>query len=235
MSFHSKPMCSTPKSKRVRGVTIIEMTLTLVLTAIIVAAATTLYSFIAIRTADAVTRYTVLQNCTRLSKAIEEASRFATKAETKTIDGKTFLVITVPDSGVDRDGDGEFEIYAPSKVNKLLRETFSPGRRIWFYRSNGTGSIDGTGVFWFKAERTDDENITSSDIDRRWSFWSSGNPKTQIPGTVTFSIYPATFSHRVTIQTTSSGPLRKEDAGLARVSQVPTVFMSCDYYWRGSR
>lgn len=211
------------------------MTLTMVLTAIIVAASTTLYSFVAIRTADAITRYTVLQNCARLAKAIEDASRYATKAETKTIDGKTFLVITVPNAGIDRDGDGELETFSPNQVNKVLRETFSPGRRIWFYRSNATGSIDGTGIFWFKAERTDDQDIKSSDIDRQWSFWSSGNPKTQIPGNVTFSIYPATLSHRVTIQTTSGGPLRKEDGGLARVSQNPTLFMTCDYYWRGSR
>ena len=214
-----------------RGATLIEMTLAVVLTALIVGSATLLYSFIAIRTADAVSRFSTLQSCTTLSSAIRSVAMTAVKVESKNLGGRAALVCTIPKEGVDRNGDGVQDYPQPDSTNKLLRESYEPDERIWFYPANATGTPGTSGNFWFMAIRTDDSNPTVTNINSDWSFWQAGQPKVSISGTVTFSVIAASRLVGVRFQTTSS---EAEDGGLATSRRPARLDIRHRFYWRGA-
>lgn len=206
----------------------------MVLTALIIAAATTLYTFVAFRTADAVSRFSTVQACQSLAKEIGAAAGAAIKVETKSISGITALRCYVPDAGVDRDNDGKFEYYYPSTTTKLLREKHNSGLRIWFYPAGELGVPGTPGTYWFKATRTDDANPTITDIDRSWSFWQAGVPRIKIPGTVTFTPVAASKLVRVRIVTSSTGTRLPSDGGLSNTSRASTIDLNQRFFWRGA-
>ncbi|MEI7576651.1 MAG: hypothetical protein WCK51_07145 [Armatimonadota bacterium] len=214
-----------------RGSTLIEMTLALVLTALIVGTASTLYSFVAIRTADAVSRFSTLQSSTTLVSAMRVACMGAVRVETKSISGKTALVCTLPKEGIDRDADGFQDYTQPDATDKMLRETYSRNQRVWFYSADALGLPGSTGSFWFMAIRTDDTTPTVSDINRDWSFWQAGQPRVSIPGTVTFTVVTSSQLVRVRLQTATSEP---EDGGLATSRRPARLDLNHRFHWRGA-
>ena len=217
-------------SFKLRGATLIEVTLTLTLTALIIGVATTLYAFIASRTADSVNRFSTLQSCAFLTKEIGSAVSNSISVTTKSLGTVTALVCEVPADGVDRDQDGTMEVYNPSGTDKLRRETYTSGKRIWFYSANQTGTPGTTGFYWFKAVRSDTATPTLSDVDTKWSFWNATVPKVFIPGTVTFAPVPALRLARVRILT--SKDVVGADAGLTRSSRETELDLNQRFFWR---
>jgi hypothetical protein len=217
-------------SIRLRGATLIEVTLTLTLTALIIGVATTLYAFIASRTADSVNRFSTLQSCAFLTKEIGSAVSNSISVSTKSLGTVTALVCEVPADGVDRDQDGTMEIYNPSGTDRLGRETYTSGKRIWFYSANQTGTPGTTGFYWFKAIRSDDATPTISDVDTKWSFWNATVPKVFIPGSVTFAPVSSLRLARVRILT--SKDVSGSDAGLTRSSRETELDLNQRFFWR---
>jgi hypothetical protein len=217
-------------SFRLRGATLIEVTLTLTLTALIIGVATTLYAFIASRTADSVNRFSTLQSCAFLTKEIGSAVSNAISVTTKSLGTVTALVCEVPADGVDRDQDGTMEIYNPSGTDRLGRETYTSGKRIWFYSANQTGAPGTTGFYWFKAIRSDDATPTISDVDTKWSFWNATVPKVFIPGSVTFAPESSLRLARVRILT--SKDVSGSDAGLTRSNRGTELDLNQHFFWR---
>lgn len=215
-----------------RGATLIEMTLAVVLTSLIVGSATTLYSFIAIRTADAVSRFSTLQSCTTLSSTIRNLSMTAVKVESKNLSGRAALVCTVPKDSVDRDGDGIPEYPQADFTDKLLREGYTARKRFWIYPANAIGTPGSAGNYWFMAIRTDDANPTVADIHRGWSFWRGGEPRVSIPGTVTFSVIASSKLAGVRIQTNGENT---EDGGLANTRKQVRIDIRHRFHWRGAQ
>ncbi len=203
------------------------------LTAVIIGAATALYSFIAIRTADSISRFSTLQACQTLTTAIGLATSNATSVTTRSLSGVTALVCTVPDKGVDRGTDGLFDYYWPTATTKLLRETYGTGKRIWFYPANSTGTPGTTGNYWFMAIRNDTSAPTLSDVNSSWSFWNTGQPRVQIIGTVTFA--PVSSSKLVRVRILTSPTVdRREDGGLANSRRSSNMELNQRFFWRGS-
>lgn len=217
-------------SFRLRGATLIEVTLTLTLTALIIGVATTLYAFIASRTADSVNRFSTLQSCAFLTKEIGSAVSNSISVTTKSLGTVTALVCEVPADGVDRDQDGTMEIYNPSGTDKLRRETYTPGKRIWFYSANQTGTPGTTGFYWFKAVRSDAATPTLSDVDAKWSFWNATVPKVFIPGTVTF--VPVSSLRLARVRILTSKDVAGADAGLTRSSRETELDLNQRFFWR---
>ena len=215
-----------------RGATLIEMTLAMVLTALIVGSATTLYSFIAIRTADAVSRFSTLQSCTTLASAMRTATMTAVKVESRFLGGNQALVCKIPKVGVDVDQDGVQDYPQANRTDKLLREVYQREQRLWFYSANATGTPGTTGNFWFLAIRTDNSNPVFADINRDWSFWRSGVPKVSIPGTVTFSVIASERLATVRIQTTGE---EVENGGLTNSRRPARLDLRHQFYWRGAK
>lgn len=219
---------------RTRGSTLIEVTLTMVLTSLVIGAATALYSFIAIRSADSISRFSTLQACQTLSSAISQTASNAVSVTTKSVGGTTALICVIPDAGVDRDGDGVFDYFVPSTTTKINREKFGSGKRVWFYPANAVGTLGSSGNYWFMAVRSDTSNPTVTDINRQWSFWRAGQPRVQILGTVTFTPVAASKLVRLRIVTTPSST-QTEDGGLANSRRGPNMDLNQRYFWRGSR
>ena len=215
-----------------RGSTLIEMTLAMVLTALIVGSATTLYSFIAIRTADAVSRFSTLQSCTTLSSAMRTAAMTAVKVESKFLGGNQALVCTIPKVGVDVNQDGVQDYPQANQTDKMSREIYQREQRLWFYSANATGKPGTTGNFWFLAIRTDDSDPVEADINQDWSFWRSGVPKVSIPGDVTFSVIGSERLAAVRIQTTG---VEAENGGLANSRRPARLDLRHQFHWRGAR
>lgn len=208
----------------------IEMMLAVVLTSLIVGSATTLYSFIAIRTADAVSRFSALQSCTTLSSAMRTAAMTAVNVQSKNLGGRTALVCTIPQDGVDRDRDGLQDYPQADATDKMLRESYTGNKRIWFYPANAAGTPGSTGNYWFMAIRTDDVDPTIADINRDWSFARRSEPSVSIPGTITFAVVSSLRLARVRIQLTGT---ETTDGGLAS-SRVPArIDLNHRFYWRG--
>jgi hypothetical protein len=210
----------------------IEMMLAVVLTSLIVGSATTMYSFIAIRTADAVSRFSTLQSCTTLSSTMRTLAMTAVKVESKNLSGRSALVCTVPKDSVDRDGDGVPEYPQADFTDKLLREGYTEQKRIWLYPADSIGTPGSSGNYWFMAIRTDDSNPTIADIKRDWSFWRAGEPRVSIPGTVTFSVIASSRLAGVRIQTNAE---ETTDGGLANVRQPARLDIRHRFYWRGAQ
>ena len=215
---------------RRRGVTLIEVTLTLALTALVIGVATTLYAFIASRTADSVNRFSTLQSCAFLTKEIGSAVSNSISVTTKSLGTVTALVCEVPADGMDRDHDGTMEYYNPSGTDRLRREAYTSGKRIWFYSADQTGTPGTTGFYWFKAVRNDTATPTISDVDTQWSFWNTTVPKVFVPGSVVFTPVSSLRLARVRILT--SKDVSGADAGLTRSNRETELDLNQRFFWR---
>jgi hypothetical protein len=202
----------------------------------VVAISTTvlLYSFVAIRSGDAVTQYNTFQQTKNLMKSFDEAASNAISCTNVTIGSVTALKCTMPNAGIDRDNSGIFDTYYPAGVYKTLRESYLPGKRIWFIPSTSPFSLGSAGKFWFRGTRTDDSNLAADNIDNRWSYVNGTTPRIYIPGTVSFSQVPASLATNITI---TLDPTIKTNAAVAGFSgnlrnPIPAVTLSRKFFWR---
>lgn len=221
---------------KARGATLVEMVFTLSLTAIVVMSTTLLYSFVAIRSGDSVTKYNVYQQSKDLMGAISESASNAISCSNVAIGSVIALKCVVPSTGTDRDRDGIIDRYEPAGVYKTLKEYYSPGKRIWYFPSTNPAAVGTAGKFWYRAVRNDDTTITSGDIDAKWSYLTGTTPRCYIPGGVTFAQSATTLSTTVqisiepTTRTNSAVPGFSGNLG----NSLPSITVNRRFFWRNA-
>ncbi|MEI7986314.1 MAG: type II secretion system protein [Armatimonadota bacterium] len=222
---------------KVRGATIIEMIFTMSLMVAVIGSTVTLYAFVAIRAGDSVTKYNTYQQTKDLMLAISDVTSNAMSCSNVTIGSVTALKCKMPNDGTDRDGDGIIDQYKPSGINKLLKETYTAGKRIWFIPSTKPFSLGTTGKYWYRAMRTDDSNIVIGDIDANWSYLTGSTPKIYIPGTVTFSHNASNLSTNVQIAIdTSINPNSAVQGFSGNLgNKIPAITLSRRFFWRSAQ
>jgi hypothetical protein len=201
----------------------------------ITGAATGLYSFVAVRTADAIAQYNAISQANDLLNAIENSVQNSLYCEIRTVSGKSMLMCQQPRNGRDRDLDGYFESVTPNQINKLNREEYALGDQVWYYNASITSVPASNGQYWFRCKRSDSASpITSgTQFDSKFNFLSSQNPRVYIPGTVTFSIDEDLKTTTVVITLTNSISRPDEDL-LVRGRNAPAIVMRRVCYWRSS-
>jgi hypothetical protein len=222
--------------RKQRAATLIEAIFSMSLVVMVIATTVTLYAFVAIRAGDSVTKYNTLQQTKDLMSAFSDVASNAISCTNVTIGSATALKCTMPNAGIDRDGNGIFDQYNPSGVYKTLREQYTPGKRIWFIPSSSPFSLGTSGKFWYRATRTDDVNITAADIDSRWSYVTGTTPKIFIPGTVIAVQNPAAFSTTISIAITPTLNPNTSVKGFSGNlgNKLPAFSLSRRFYWRSA-
>lgn len=218
-----------------RGFSLVEVVFTLALTVMVTGAATGLYSFVAIRTADAIAQYNAISQANDLLNAIETSVQNSFFCEVRTVSGKQMLMCCQPFSGTDRDSDGYFESVTPNQINKLNREEYFLGEQVWYYSASIDATPISSGQFWFRCKRTDIASPTNSgtSFDSKFNFLTTRNPRVFIPGTVTFSVDEDLRTTTIVI-TLSNSISRPDEDLLVRGRNAPPLVMRRVCYWRSS-
>ena len=221
---------------RQRGATLVEMIFTMSLMVMVISTTVTLYAFVAIRAGDAVTKYNTYQQTKDLMGAISDLSSNAISCTNVTLGSVTALKCTMPNAGIDRDNNGIFDSYAPSGVYKTLKESYTPGKRVWFIPSTNPFSLGTAGRFWYRAYRSDDLNIVADNVDAKWSYLTGTTPKIYIPGTVTFSHDTTNLS---TVAQITLDPSINPNSGVKGFSgnlgnTIPSIVLSRRFFWRSA-
>lgn len=219
-----------------RGTTLVEMLVTMSLMVIAIGTTVTLYAFVVIRTGDSITQYNSYQQSHDLMTAIGDVASNAISCTNVTIGSVNALKCTMPNSGIDRDLDGIFEQYNPSGVYKTLKESYTPGKRIWFLPSPSPYNHGRVGKFWYRAIRSDDVNIVAGDLDTKWSYINGTTPRIYIPGTVTFTQLAATNSTRAKILFDTTLNPNSDVKGFSGNlgNKIPAINLTRRFFWRSS-
>jgi type II secretory pathway pseudopilin PulG len=221
---------------RQRGATLIEMMFTMSLMVAVIGSTVTLYAFVAIRTGDSVTKYNTYQQTKDLMMAFSDVASDAISCTNVTLGSVTAIKCTMPNDGTDRDGDGIFEQYSPSSVNKLLKESYTAGKRIWFFPSSRPYTVGTAGKYWYRATRNDDLNIVAADVDTKWSYINGTTPRIYIPGTVTFTHNTANLSTNIQIAIDTGINPNSSVKGFSGNlgNKLPAITLSRRFFWESA-
>jgi prepilin-type N-terminal cleavage/methylation domain-containing protein len=223
--------------KKRNGFSLIEMLVTLVAGTVVIVTTASLYGFIALRASDSVSQYNAINDLQVLYGELGDHVSHAVSAEIVTFGERDALKLTMPVNGVDKDDDGIFDTWNIIDVNSMNREVWGVGIRLWYYTADITGNPNSEGRYVFRAIRNDDLTITTSDIDRQWSFVEAGHPRVYVPGDIIFS---NNVNDRITIVSTMLNQEeegRPDDGPLTGIKASTNTNMLMDrrFYWRGAR
>lgn len=164
-------------TKRTRGLTLIEVTLTVGLSVMVVSLITMLYSVVSLRSAQAITGLAAFSQTESLMADIEKTMRVARRCQAKTVGDETALQCQIASGEIDRDGDGQPDSFDLRTLNVRLRTSHDDGRYVTYYRSDSSGKYGNKGAIWWKAYRSDADEPTLSDVSKRWSMYNDGSPR----------------------------------------------------------
>ncbi|MBI1334821.1 MAG: hypothetical protein GC165_18295 [Armatimonadetes bacterium] len=222
---------------RKRGTTLVEMLFTMTLMVVTMGAAVTLYAFVAARTGDSITQYNVFQQTNGLMKSMAKTASNAIKCESITLGSVTALKCTMPDSGTDYDNDGIIDEYQPTGVYKTLRAYYSPGKRIWYFPSTNPIRVGNVGSFWYRGIVTDDTTVTSSNVDKAWTYPVGTKAGIYIPGSVTFTQDATNLATTITIKTDTTSTPNRSVSGYSgnNALPIPDITMTRTCFWKAGK
>jgi hypothetical protein len=173
---------------RRRGTTLVEMSLALALTALVVGVLAALYGFTMVRLAHATASFGATDDAFLAANDISLTVRDAYTCATVTFNGRTGLKCTMPAAGTDRDNDGKLDLYTISSVSRRGQEKVALGKRVWYYLSDSTGAFGNAGTTLWKAERSDDLNPTASDAISRYDYVTSTRLRYPFISSLSFTV-----------------------------------------------
>jgi Tfp pilus assembly protein PilV len=223
-------------SKR-SGFSIIEVLLAAVLTAVVLGALTSVYSFAARTASNAAASANATRQAQMLGNEIAKVVRNAVQCDVIVGSGNTGLRCTMPANGVDVDGDGYLDTYSPQRISKRGLEKWGKGNRVWFYMANSTGDFSKPGTIVWRAQRIDDSPPTSSDCDSKWAYYyGSSKLRWDITEALTFSVDSA---NQLTSFSVTCSQLARADR-MAKTSDVNSgsgyrTTLSRTIFWRNWR
>lgn len=191
-----------------RGTTLVEMSLALSLTALVLGVLAVLYGFSMERLAHATASFGASNDAFLAADSIGTTVRNAYSCTTVTLNGKTGLKCTMPANGTDRDNDGRLDTYTIASVSRRGLEKVTLGNRVWYYLSDSTGAFGNSGSILWRAERSDDLNPTASNVDSKFTYSSSTKLKYPLITGLTFAV--DSTAQTVTFTITSGALTRAE-------------------------
>lgn len=194
---------------RRRGTTLVEMSLALSLTALVVGVLAALYGFTMVRLAHATASFGATDDAFLIGNDISLVVRDAYSCTTVTANGKTGLKCTMPSNGTDRDNDGSLDTYSFSSMSRRGQEKVALGKRVWFYLSDSTGAFGNTGTILWRAERSDDLNPTASNVLSRYTY-VNGTSRLRYPFISTLSFTVDATNYTVLISLTTGELIQAE-------------------------
>jgi hypothetical protein len=177
-----------------RGSTFVEVLFTMILMIGVMGAVITLYIFVVSRSTDVISRYSATDRMRNVFDSIVDTGQSSLSCTVENLGSLQAIKCIVPADGVDSDQDGILDKYRITNVHKFFGEYQNKGARIWYYPADITGTPGTWGKYWFKAVISNDNAITTGDIDRRWSFATTTRPKNYIEGSVWFAANPSSRS-----------------------------------------
>ncbi len=208
-----------------KGTTLLELTLAIALSALIIGAVASLYAFVVIRSGGSGAHSALLFQSRRVLGDIASTVRQSVNCQVITSGGNTGLKCLLPVKAVDLDGDGVTDRYDPNIVTGFgIPRYGSTGARVWFYKASTSGNFTSPGPILFKAIRFDDALPTGSDVDKAWTYYySTGPSQTNLIDSLTFAVDSA---QKLTTITLSASVLAREE----RSAQGEPVSSSYDRY-----
>jgi hypothetical protein len=217
-----------------RGMTLVEMSLALTLTALVIGVLTALYGFTMVRLEHATADFAASDDAFLSANDISTVVGNAYSCTAVTSNGITGLKCTMPANGSDKDNDGHLDTWAVSSVSRRGLERVTLGKRVWFYLGNSTGAFGTTGTILWKAERSDDLNPTSSDAITKYAYVTSTRLRYPLISSLTFTV---TASAQTVALTVVAGSLIRAERLPASEStnQAYTHTENRTVYWRNWR
>lgn len=220
-----------------RGFTVLELLLTLSLTAVLAGTLVSLYVFVATRAAHGVAENNVLTQVRSVTGDIARTIANAVKCEVMVVSGRTALKCTMPEQEGAKDARGNTIEYFPKSLNPRAIERWGIGKRIWFYQADGTGTLGTVGTTVWKAVRSDDSIPGAADVAREWSHYYGGTVyRWNLITSVSFSVNATARRASVTV-TGAVRANRSDEKGdpstldLFERAQTYTLTMSRDAFW----
>ncbi len=215
---------------RHRGFTIIEMMITVSVTATVMMAVVSLFGFAAVRLSDAYTQVVVTNQLNSVADSIEATIR---EAHSCRVSG-TALVCSMPNAGTDTNQDGHLDSYDPSGVTSSNYATYTVGNYVWYYVAGSAGTYGtGTGYVW-RAEPTTAANPTSYDTDSSYGFYYAGNKQFDLVSTLSVVVTSASRSVQFTVGANAAiGRTVQDSSGDSNTMRSPTVTRTV--VWRNWR
>lgn len=191
------------------GMTLVELVLATALSALIIGAAASLYTFVVVRTGNSGAHSALILQTRRVLQDITDVVKNSVSCQVVTSGGNTGLKCTLPVRAVDLDGDGVVDRYDPNIVTGFGIPRYGTAARVWFYKAAPSGNFTSPGSILFKATRYDDALPTGADVDRNWTFYySTGPSQTALIDTLTFAVDPV---QRITTITLTASVLTREE------------------------
>lgn len=220
-----------------KGFTVLELLLTLTLTALLAGTLVSLYVFVATRAAHGVAENNVLMQVRSVTNDISRTIANSVRCDLVTVGGKTALKCTMPEQEGETDARGNVVDYIPKSLGPRAIEQWGVGKRIWFYQADSTGVLGTDGTILWKAVRADDATPSSSDVDRTWTYYYDGTAyRWNLITSVTFAINAP--ARRASVTVTGSVRARGLDeignpSALDPIerAQTYTLTMSRDAFW----
>lgn len=217
---------------RKRGATLVEIVLTMTLTAMLLGTITLLYGFTMARLAHATANYATVNDSSTVADKIKRTVQESAGCTSELNDGDEGLKCVMPLLGTDRDNDGKLDKYQLKSVTRRGMERLGRGKRVWYYLSDSTGNFGATGTQLYRAERSDDLNPTAADVD--WSFFEVNETK-QRYGTISDFDFTVSASAQLVTFSLGSTALNRSDrlvSTLSSTSEGYSLSTINKAYWR---
>lgn len=212
-----------------RAFTLIELSITIALTGIVVGVMATMFGFAASRLSDTYTKSSLYNQVNGVADRIEATIRNADSCSTK--DSGTTLVCQMPMSGVDSDGDGHNDTYYPDHVDANGAGLYTVGSYVWFYQASSSGSYGaGSGSVW-RGEQTGSGTLTRSALDRAFAYYYLTSMRYPLVNSLSFTVNST--AHTVTFSVTGSTRMGAETSvGATDSNSSRTLTLTRTIMWR---
>lgn len=209
----------------------IELTITVSLTALVVGVVASLYSFVSVRLCDAYTQSLVIDQVNDVADKIEATIRNADSC--RTLDAGAILSCSMPKNGVDSDGDGHYDAYYPDKVDAKGEGQYTVGRYYWFFQAGSDGAYQGatTGYIW-RADSDSAAKPAKSDVDTDFIYYPGPAKKIRnnLVHMVQFAVDDATKT--VTYTVTGGSRMGSENTDTSDLNASRVVSVTRTVAWR---
>jgi hypothetical protein len=212
-----------------------EVLLSLVMLVVLTLAATSLYGFCVTRVMTDTTMNSVQ---TQASNLADEISRVIgnSKACTLAVSGSvTGLKCTMPDSGLDKNGDGVLDQINPTSVDPSGTETFGTGKYVWFYMSDTTGAWGTVGTFVWRAKPLTSANPVPGDLDTAWAKYYGSAGRWNFIDSISYSNDATNHCTTFTINASSLNRAERTAAGETSTSNNSKLTITRTVFWRNYR
>lgn len=218
-----------------RGATMVEVTLSVLLTAIVLGGLTTVYTFTVNRAGHAAANTACATQARQLLDEIEAVVSLAQRCEYNPGAGIPGLRCIMPATGQDTDSDGYMDSFQPKSVSPQGSEQWGRGDRYTFYMGLSTGAYNPSGTYVWRAKRADNVFPGAADADPKWAMRFGSNNRWHLITGLSFSVDNS--KDKVTVTVTASSQSRadvaKKAADADSISDSVTITRVMTYNnWR---